>query len=893
VSPFVCCVIALAAGCLCGGVVPIEPEAAVRVALLGLGGLVLAMRLAWGGHAVVGVLGATVAAATLGIALGALAEWRAWTPPGIELDALTRATQAGEPVTIAGVLRRDAWVSEAGDVSLDLAVGAVWSRGRWTETAVGVRATVAGDAAVRRRDTWTRGRRVEASVSSLRRPLPYRNFGVPDAERAMARRRLRLFATVKSASLVKTTPGPWWEEVASRARAHIRAAVATHVRDPVAAATVTAILIGDRSRLPNALVRDLQHAGVYHVVAISGGNVGIWIALLMWLPRATGLAARGATLWLGSGLLVFAVIVDGGASVARAVTVAAVVIAARWWDVRAPAVHALAVAALVQLLADPLALHDPGCVLSFGAAATLVGVASLGSLGSRTNGADGGGRSRWRSALAGLGTIVGATLAIELVLLPITARWFSVATAAGLFANVLAVPAMGVVQLAGLALLAAADWWPGLGESVGGVATLGVHALLRSADVLTIAPWLVREVPPPDTSVLALYYAALTVTFVGLSRLARGDGRCRLCRSRAQRSREMIMPVSCAVVMTACLVWIVTGGVERSAPAPWAWPAAARWQHASWPAEAWLLVTVLDVGQGDATVIRFPSGRTWLVDAGGSVGDSFDVGARVTAPALWALGHRQLDRVVVTHAHPDHAAGMPTVIRRFGPREVLSGIPVADDLRQRAVSGAAHASAARERWLATGESFAEGPVHVSVRHPERPDWERRRVRNDDSIVLWVRHGDVGLLLPGDIGQTVEERLAPRLAAAPLTVLRLPHHGSASSTGHRLLDAAQPALAIGSMARANRFGHPAAPVLGRLAAQPVPLLRTDEVGAIQLATNGRVLLVRTATGLEGSLMAGPPPLAWWLARPLPSDPARRPPTAGPPARAAPRPIRSGG
>ena len=240
-----------------------------------------------------------------------------------------------------------------------------------------------------------------------------------------------------------------------------------------------------------------------------------------------------------------------------------------------------------------------------------------------------------------------------------------------------------------------------------------------------------------------------------------------------------------------------------------------RWQRASWPAEAWLLITVLDVGQGDATVVRLPSGRTWLVDAGGSATDTVDMGERVTSPALWALGHRRIDRVVVTHAHPDHASGMPTVIRRFLPREVFGGVPVEGDLRQAAVSAAAQGALARERALAAGESFADGPVHVSVRHPERPDWERRRVRNDDSVVLWLRYGDVGVLLPGDIGQAVEARLAPRVAAAPLTVVRLAHHGSASSTSPAVLDALQPALAIGSMARGNRFGHPSPAVVRRL------------------------------------------------------------------------------
>jgi competence protein ComEC len=314
---------------------------------------------------------------------------------------------------------------------------------------------------------------------------------------------------------------------------------------------------------------------------------------------------------------------------------------------------------------------------------------------------------------------------------------------------------------------------------------------------------------------------------------------------------------------------MLTGGRDASAPAPWTWPAASAWQHATWTREPWLVVTVLDVGQGDATVVRFPSGVTWLVDAGGSISESFDVGQRVTTPALWALGHRDLARLVVTHAHPDHANGVPAVLRRFRPRELLTGIPVHEDAASASLSRAAAQAGVAERRLAAGETFADGAVHVRVLHPERPDWERRRVRNDDSVVLWLRMGDVAVLLPGDVGQAVEERWANRVAAAPLTVLRLAHHGSASSTSPVLVDALRPVLAVASAGRGNRFGHPSAAVMRRVHDSGAVLLRTDQDGAVQLATNGRVLLVRTARGRSGGLSASTLRHAWWPATPLPS------------------------
>ena len=853
-------------GCLAGGSGLLVVTRGVSAWVLVAGGasLVLAARLGWASHTRAATLLAVAATTAIGVALATRADAAAWAPAGHSVVEIEQASRAAVPLEIDGELRRDAWaLASAGGVALDLEVRHVRWRGDWQATRLGMRATVVGDAAGEARVAWTRGRRVRAMVSAVRRPLPYRNFDMPDAERVLARRQLRLFATIKSAALVEVAPGSWWEEAAARARSHVRRVIAAHVHDRAAAATTAAILIGDRSSLDATLVRDLQRAGVYHVVAISGGNVAIWLALLMWLPRVAGLGVRAAMLWLAGGLLGFACVVDGGASVGRAVAVAGVVVAARWWDVRASAAQALLVAAGLQWLADPLAWHDAGCVLSFGAAGTLVALARLVTLSAAPSAP----RTWGQRVGVALRALLVATVAVEIVLLPITARWFHVATAAGLLANVVAVPAMGVVQVAGLALIPAAAIWGTLGAASGAAATLGVHVLLRSGDIVSIAPWLVREVPPPSIAVLGAYYAALVASLIAWHR-----GRRVACRW--------------AAALTACgLVWIVTGGLPRVTPSPWSWPTAARWQRASWPSEAWLSIVILDVGQGDATLIRFPSGRTWLVDGGGSLGESFDVGARVTAPALWALGLRRLDRVVVTHAHPDHAAGVPTVVTRFRPREVLHGIPVAADPLQASVAEAAARAAARERWLAAGERLSDGPVSVSVLHPQRPDWSRPRVRNDDSVVLWVRFGDVGFWLPGDVGAAVEETLAPRVSAAPLTVMRLAHHGSQSSNSAALIGALQPALAIGSMGRGNRFGHPAAAITTRLLEHRVALLRTDEHGAIELATNGRTLLVRTVSGLAGSLVPGPPRRAWWSATPLPSGPAWPAAATAPQPRAA--------
>lgn len=128
-----------------------------------------------------------------------------------------------------------------------------------------------------------------------------------------------------------------------------------------------------------------------------------------------------------------------------------------------------------------------------------------------------------------------------------------------------------------------------------------------------------------------------------------------------------------------------------------------------------------------------------------------------------------------------------------------------------------------------------------------PDWERQRVRNDDSIVLEIALGRASVLLTGDIGQDVERVLADRLAPAGIRILKVPHHGSRTSSSMRFLQAAAPAVAFASAGRMNRFGHPAPDVVARYRRVGAAVFRTDRDGAIWIATDGSRVVVQTSSG----------------------------------------------
>ena len=148
------------------------------------------------------------------------------------------------------------------------------------------------------------------------------------------------------------------------------------------------------------------------------------------------------------------------------------------------------------------------------------------------------------------------------------------------------------------------------------------------------------------------------------------------------------------------------------------------------------------------------------------------------------------------------------------------------------------------REVRAGESGAWGDVSVHVLNPPVPGWERRRVRNDDSVVLEVRYGDVAFLLTGDIGADVERAIVPSLRPAAVRVLKVAHHGSRTSTSAELLEAWRPQVGVVSAGRNNPFGHPAPDVVARLQAAGVRLFRTDQDGEVTIETDGRGVSVST-------------------------------------------------
>ncbi len=268
-------------------------------------------------------------------------------------------------------------------------------------------------------------------------------------------------------------------------------------------------------------------------------------------------------------------------------------------------------------------------------------------------------------------------------------------------------------------------------------------------------------------------------------------------------------------------------------------------------APGWLEISAVDVSQGDSILVVFPDGETMLVDAGGFPGMSrmarkpnLNIGEDVISPFLWSRGIHRIDYAVLTHEHSDHMDGLPAILDNFHPKELWTGAQI-DTPAWNTVRD--HAAKNRVRILTpsgTDPVRRIGGVDIQILAP-LPDYAvGANPSNNDSLVMQIRYGKRSVLLTGDAERMIEDELVNTGRLTPVTLLKVGHHGSKTSSSEEFLDAVKPEFALISAGYLNQFHHPNADVLSRLAEHHTMVLRTDLRGLVTFRTDGNRVDIRT-------------------------------------------------
>ncbi|HSK50964.1 MAG TPA: ComEC/Rec2 family competence protein [Solirubrobacterales bacterium] len=574
------------------------------------------------------------------------------------------------------------------------------------------------------------------------------------------------------------------------------------------AALARGFVLGQDDGVDEATEKNFRRAGLSHLLAVSGQNVMLLALLATPLLAALGIPLRERLVWLLALIAVYVPLAGAEPSIQRAAVMGGAGLVATMAGRRSSRLYALVLALLVTLAVDPGVGGDVGWRLSFTAVAGIFVLAAplREAISIRI------GNGHWRRALAeGAALTIAATLATA----PLIAFHFGTLSTTTLLANLLALPAVAPAMWLGM-LCAAAAQVPGLPlEPLNAVNALLLAYIAQVAEWCGGPPWAEVEVRLGAGGLIAAYVGlALAVMAVAYVRRIRSH-LLPLSDNKCERVRVRPLAGALAVVLALYLaqdsVGDLLGAEARSLP----------------PTDG-LRVEMLDVGQGDAILLRPPRDPAILVDAGPPGAD--------LVPTLDEAGVKRLGAVIVTHEQSDHSGGLGELLGRV-PVERLLYARLGRDLR--AEASAAGIPTAR---LATGDVLRSGRLRLEALWPPPALLAEPLGATDpnaQSLVLLARWRGFTMLLSGDA-----EAEAVPLDPGPIDLLKVAHHGSEDAGLGALLERTRPRLALISAGDDNPFGHPTAATLATLAVHGVPVLRTDEEGTIALGVTRDRLEIET-------------------------------------------------
>ena len=581
-----------------------------------------------------------------------------------------------------------------------------------------------------------------------------------------------------------------------------------------------ALIIGERGEIPHEVRQDFIAAGAVHILAISGLHLGIIVTLIFFAIKGMlRLSERVllrydirkiAALATFPPLFAYILITGFPISTIRAGIMASCFLASILINRHRNTLNTLAFAAFIILLASPTSLWDPSFQLSFASVLGIIVLTPplyrflfpLDPLTLLTP-------QRGEKFKRGIALSFIASFAAIVVTSPIVAFHFHRVSIMGLVSNAIIIPIVGLGVLPlGLLSLPLIPIFPSGGALLVQAAAALAQWGIRAMELIASLPFAACYLPGPTTLEMILIYAFIA--------------------SLLWLKRPRLKKVALVLILVLALIDLSFWGLRGYAMKD-------------------LRTTFLDVGQGDCTLVEFPHGKRMLIDGGGLYGD-FDVGENVIAPYLWKRRILHVDYLVLSHPEPDHYKGLLFIAQHFGPREFWHNGMTSDASTYEELLKVIKEKEITMVQVDDGFTRTIGGVEIEALHPAE-GWfsggERKRGwTNNNSLVLRIAFGDQSFLFTGDIEKEAETRLLRDDKKLEAHVLKVPHHGSKTSSTYYFVDAVSPQYVIFPVGYKNIFHFPNKRVLSRYEHRGSQILRTDLDGAITVTSDGKALRIKT-------------------------------------------------
>jgi len=569
----------------------------------------------------------------------------------------------------------------------------------------------------------------------------------------------------------------------------------TALVSPESSRIARSLLLGNKNAVDDVLKDKFRNTGVIHILVISGLHVSFIIGILYIIGSLFRLKRNHLVYFILSGIMIYAVIIGWRTPITRAVIMASALLVGAISERRTIPLNSLGIAAVIILLIKPDELYQPGFHLSFFIVASIHFFTKkylekipmpppTGSLNRAI---------RW--FLPFLLMISAANL----MSIPLTAYFFNMITPLAFLINIIAIPLAGLLVSLGFTMLALSYVYLPLGLVLGSTFDLLTQLLLSVLSIFSGWPGMVISIPAFPIWMLILFIAAV----FSLGYLDSFSGRIR----------------------SIIIMLIILNGLI--------WNRSFSFKGAE--------VTFLDVGQGDAAYIEDSFGKNIIIDSGQSNYGS-KAGRYVVSPFLRSKGVNTIDYLLLTHQDSDHTGGAIYILENFQVDTLITSFSDSGSSTYLKVLSLAARKKVPRKKMKMGDVIKLGKYSsISILHPP-PNFglTSDNSKNNSSIVFKYNKGESSIMFTGDIESFAEKKLVNSGFNLKSNLLKVPHHGSSSSSSKIFIDAVSPAEAVISAGRRNLYGHPSEEVTERYIQSGITLRRTDIDKAIVMRTDGKTI-----------------------------------------------------
>ncbi|MFB5250199.1 DNA internalization-related competence protein ComEC/Rec2 [Bacillus mycoides] len=555
-------------------------------------------------------------------------------------------------------------------------------------------------------------------------------------------------------------------------------------------AFMNALLFGDRQQMTFEVEEQYQQFGLIHLLAISGSHIVLLMVIMYFVLLRSGVTKETATVCLIVCIPLYMIIAGASPSVVRASITGVLLLVAFMCSVRLSSLDALSMTAICMLIYDPYLIFNIGFQFSFVGSFSLLLSAPI--LLGRSNGV--------------VRNSIYISIISQLASTPILLYHFGYFSPYSIFLNLIYVPFLSIIVLpCSIIILICMPVIPFFAKGIAYVLSL---CLTISNDFLSYCesfPFIRLTFGQTPLFLVAIYCFSIVSIFVIWER-----------------------------VITKKILCIVVGVFLFISTCHYVYP----YFHESGS------VTFLDVGQGDAILIRLPYDKgVYLIDTGGALPvkkeawqqkkHEFSVGHDILVPFLQKEGIKTIDKLIVTHGDADHIGAALDLLSSIIVKEVVFGRKEQDAVLEKVVKKKALEKSMKISVIGEGEGWRVNEAEFFVLAPKG----KEKGENDSSIVLWARLGGLTWLFTGDLEEEGEKFIVSTYPDLRADILKVAHHGSKTSSTDPFLSLVQPTVAIISVGERNRYGHPHKEVIERFKKMGIDIWRTDKQGAISYVFNG--------------------------------------------------------